>query len=202
MSESELQTALLVIQDLALLITIIGWIYTGGQQRSLLRETRRYQRMDRDLSAYRARMDKASELTASLVTSSDWWYKLAALAKATLDENKPREFFASGLRLIAEAARTKLQLAVILYDPQFRTLRDLLPENVAKEVYDSLKSSASRVQAFHEQTYDMEPTDPDLEQRLDTVYREGKEIGDTLVAVADKFADAFAFLDRTLTQES
>ena len=32
------QTALMVFQLLTLLITIIGWIYTGSQQRSILRE--------------------------------------------------------------------------------------------------------------------------------------------------------------------
>jgi len=202
MSSTELQTTLLVIQLLALLVTIVGWSYTGSQQRGLLRESREYQRADRDISTYRARMERASHLTESLITSSDWWYKLASLAKATLDEKQPAQFFSRGLELIAEAARTRLHLAIILYDPQYRTLRDLLPEGIAKRIYDALKSSSVRVQAFHETTYWMVPTDPDILRQLDFVYNEGKAIEDDLVAVADTFADAFAFLDRTLTKEN
>ncbi|HLE03590.1 MAG TPA: hypothetical protein VI729_03130 [Anaerolineales bacterium] len=201
MSDTELQTALLLIQDLALLVTIIGWIYTSGQQRDLLRETRQYQRMDRDLSVYRTRMERASQLTASLIMSSDWWFKLASLAKATIDDHRPQEFFRHSEQLTAEGFKTKPQLALILYDPQFRTLRDLLPEAIGKKIYDSLKASSLRIQAFHEKTYSMEPSSPTLIQQLTFVHEEGKEIGDALVTAADLFADAFAYLDRQLTKQ-
>ncbi|MBT7783490.1 MAG: hypothetical protein HN741_11285, partial [Anaerolineae bacterium] len=82
------QTVQIIIQDLALLVTIVGWIYTGAKQTALLRETRKYQRLDRDLAVYRSRMDKASELTRSMIEASDKWFKFAGLAKAFLDEDK------------------------------------------------------------------------------------------------------------------
>jgi hypothetical protein len=201
MSDTELQTGLLIIQDIALLVTIVGWIYTGGQQRDLLRETRQYQRMDRDLSVYRTRMEKASQLTASLIMSSDWWYKLASLAKACIDDHRPQEFFRHSEPLLAEGFKTKPQLALILYDPQFRTLRDLLPEAIGKKIYDSLKASSLKIQGFHEKTYSMEPSSPTLIQQLTFIHEEGKEIGDDLVTAADQFGDAFAYLDQQLTKQ-
>jgi len=204
MPQSDTQTALLIIQDLALLVTIIGWIYTGAQQRTILRETRRYERLDRDLSVYRTRMDKASELTRSLIETADKWAKLASFAKAMLDEGKAREFQALSfqLKLFQDAVETKRSPTIILYDPQFRTLRDLLAPEIAKKLYNSLKDSSSQIQVFVDKTYYMQPTDTDIDDQVRFIYEQGIKIADGLVLVADYFADAFAALDRKLTRDT
>jgi hypothetical protein len=196
------QTAVLVLQIITFLVTIVGWIYTGAQQKSILRESRQYQRKDRDLAVYRARMDRASELTKSLIETSDKWYLLASLAKATIDEGKTQEFQALGFSLLQQAVGTRINLAFILYDPQFRTLRDILRPEVAKKLYDSLKTSSSQIQVFHDNTYYMQPTDPNIKDKVRLVFEDGKKIGDKLVATADLFADAFAELDQSLTKDT
>ena len=164
--------------------------------------TRDYQRRDRDLAVYRARMDRASELTKSLITTSDSWYKLSSLATATLNEKKTQEFQSLAMPLIKETAFSRINLAIILFDPQFRTLRDLLRPSLGEKLYTSLKDSTKRITSFNEKTYNLLPSDPDIVDQVQFISVEGKIIGDELVSVANGFADAFAALDNELTKES
>ena len=201
MPKIDSQTIQIIIQDIALLVTIVGWIYTGAKQTALLRETRAYQRLDRDLAVYRGRMDKASELTRSLIDASDKWFKLASLAKAYLDEGKASEFQTASLKseVYQGAMESKIQLAYILYDPQFRTLRDLLTPDISKKLYTLLKSSSSEIVDFVDKTYFMEPNDRNIVDKVQYVASQAKKIGESLTNVADNFADAFALLDQKLS---
>jgi hypothetical protein len=197
------QTVQIIIQDLALLVTIVGWIYTGAKQTALLRETRKYQRLDRDLAVYRSRMDKASELTRSMIEASDKWFKFAGLAKAFLDEDKASEFQAASQKseVYQGAMESKLHLALILHDPQFRTLRDLLSPDISENLYAMLRSSSSKIVDFIDATYFMEPTDKNIVDKVKYVASQAQQIGESLTSVADKFADAFAVLDQKLSNE-
>jgi hypothetical protein len=202
MPQLDTQKWLLIFQIITFLVTVVGWFFTGSQQRSILRETRLYQKKDRDLVVNRTRMERASGFTKSLIESSDNWYKLAGLAKATLDDGKPQAFQSLALPLLQKATLTSTEIAVILHDPQFRTLRNLLPPEIDKKLYDALKASSTSVVAFNLKTYNMHPTDQNIADQVKFVYEEAARIGDEIVEVADRFADAFAMLDKELTHES
>jgi hypothetical protein len=200
----DLNTALFLIQDIALVVTIVGWIVTGSQQRTILRETRKYERLDRDLAVYRARMDKASEFTRGLMDAADKWGKLSRLAKALLDEGQASSFqvLSQQTGVYQEAMEAKRLPLQMLYDPQFRTLRDLLPPEIAKKLYDSLKASSSLTIKLIDNTYFMEPGDKNVADGVQQFSTQGLKIADSLVQTADLFADAFAALDRKLAKES
>lgn len=184
---------------LTLTITVIGWFVVWRTQKAIQREAHDYQRRDQNLGVYQARMEKASQITRTLIEASDAYYQLAALAEVGMELGL--DFFKRGPLSIGATQKARLELAIILYDPEFRTLRDLMPEEHRKKVYGHLVDYAKRVQEFSARAQNLELNSPDLEQEIRYIRDESAAIGDDVVAIADEFGDVLAHLDKLLATD-
>ena len=188
---------------ITLIVTALGWLVTWRTQRAIQKQARGYQRRDRDLAVYRARMEKASQLTRTLLENSDHYYKFSALAKTALGLGRSGvQFFQSaGLELLQERPRIRLEMTMILYDPEYRTLRDLLPERISKPVYDGVRNHAKGASDFSARAENIDWNGPNVQVDIQYLEQKGAELGDELTELADKFGDAFAHLDVILRSE-
>lgn len=195
------------MEDLLLLITvlvtIVGWIFTGSQQLTIVRETRKYQRKDRDLAIFRIRMDKASELTKALVLNGNKWMSLSSLAFAILDldikDIQSQE--ENLLSIYKEVGETRSNIHFIIYDPQYRALRNLLEKRSAEKLDAALKESALQTQSFFSKTMNIDFSNPNIKTDIKYISEEAKNIGYKLIDVTNLFANAFAELDTLLTTD-
>lgn len=202
MSSSASLDPSLIIQLTTLAATVFGWFYTAIRQRAILQETREYQRKDRELTTSRARMDKATSLTKSIIEASDHWYKLAAFAQATVDEGAAKQFQSMAEPLLRNASFSKLNLAVIMYDPQFRSLRNQLDKSVSEKIGRALVASEEKIKEFFAQTYWMQATDSDVDEKVKFIAEAAGGIGHSLVEAANELSNAFASLDESLARNA
>ncbi len=147
-------------------------------------------------------MDRATNITKTIIEASDHWYKLASLAMATVGDGKASEFQQMALPLLREVTISKLNLAVILYDPQFRALRKLLDTNANRIISDSLIATEKASREFFNRYYGIQPTDPDIDEQVQRVLIDSRDIADKLVDAASALADSFATLDQHLADSS
>ncbi len=193
---------ILILQFATLAATVVGWLFTAARQAAILRVTHEYQRKDRELAVHRARMDRATNVTKTIIEASDHWFKLASLAMATRDNGQASEFQQFAGPLLRDVTISKLNLAVILYDPQFRALRKLLDPNANMKISDSLIATEKASRVFFNRYYHMQPTDPDIDKQVQNVLDDSRDIADKLVEAASAIADSFATLDQHLAESS
>ncbi len=107
------------------------------------------------------------------------------------------DFEEAGRLLVTEGPKS-IELAKVLYDPSFRSMRDLLPEDHAKRLFDSLKGSSEQAAAFHAWATGINPLTPRLSDVLKEAANRALEVARGMIRTADMFADAFAVLDKRL----
>ncbi|MFQ5944160.1 MAG: hypothetical protein ACE5JF_11455 [Anaerolineales bacterium] len=144
-------------------------------------------------------MEKASQITRTLIEASDAYSQLASLAEVGMELGL--DLFSCGPLTIGATQKARLELAIILYDPEFRTLRDLMPEEHRKKVNGHLVDNAKRVQEFSARAQNLEPDTPDLEQEIRHIHNESAAIGDDVVGIADESGDVLAHLDKLLATD-
>jgi len=175
------------------LVTAAGWIYTGSVQRRILRETTKSQRLERELAVFRERLALVRGITDGLLEQSNLYMKLVAMFLAP-----GFDFEEAGALLLNEGPST-FQVPKVLYDPSFRSLRDLLPGDHSKRVYDSLKESSDMAAAFHAWAGTLSPLTPNLPEALTDAANRAIAVARAMIRTADVIADAFAILDKRLS---
>ena len=108
------------------------------------------------------------------------------------------DFEEAGALLLNEGPST-FQVPKVLYDPSFRSLRDLLPGDHSKRVYDSLKESSDMAVAFHAWAGTLSPRTPNLPEALTDAANRAIAVARAMIRTADVIADAFAILDKRLS---
>ena len=187
------QTALLGLL-ISSFITILGWAVTACIQWRILRETRKSQRLERELAVFRERLTTVRNITSTLLEESALYLELITMLVSSHFD------FDTGANLIQKLNTKGLELAKNLYDPAFRSIRDLLPEEHAKRLYNQLKKASEMGTAYHASAVGLNPLTPRLEEALRQSANQALEVSKQLIKTADMFADAFAFLDRTLAE--
>jgi len=191
------------VEFFTLFVTVVGWLVVYRTQKSIQEQARNYQRRDRDLSVYRARMGKASRLTRTLIETSDIYYKFGSLADATAGEGAVGETFfrIQGEVLIREVPKAALELAIILYDPEYRVLRNLLAElneEKSKELYSGIRAQAAKAADFSTRAGAIKWGGESVQEDLEYLAEKGHELGDEQTALANIAGDGFARLDEVL----
>jgi len=176
------------------IVTIIGWAVTAHIQLRILRETRKSQQLERELAVFRERMATVRDITSTLLEESASYHELIAMLVSGHFN------FDTGANLIQQLNTKGLELAKSLYDPAFRSIRDLLPEEHAERLYNQLKKASEMGAAYHASAVGINPLTPRLDEVLRESANQALEVSKQLIKTADMFADAFAFLDKTLAK--
>jgi len=174
------------------IVTAAGWIFTASVQRKILRETAKYQHLERELAVFRERLALVRGITSGLLDQSNVYMQLIAMFLS------PGFDFEEAGKLIAAEAPKTIALAKVLYDPAFRRMRDLLPEDHAKRLIDSLKNSSDQAAAFHAWAVGLDPLTPNLRALLNEAADRAIAVARGMIRTADMFADAFAVLEKRL----
>lgn len=186
------------VEFFTILITLVGWSVTYGIQRSIQAQARDYQRKDRDIAVYRAHMDYASRLVQHLLEAEDAFTAMATFADLAVKGEIANFFVQGGTDAIHRYHQSRQRLKFVILDPKFKVLRDRLPERISKDIYDRFKANAGMILEFNKRFGDLDQNIPDLLAELEALRNEAIKIGDDLFKVADKFGDAFAYLDKLL----
>jgi hypothetical protein len=175
------------------LVTIIGWLYTASVQRTILAETAKHKDLERELGVFRIRLETIRGITSLLIEQSSLYHKIIAMVITSTFT------FEVGGDIVAELNKKGLELGKLLYDPAFRSLRDQLPEEHAKLLFDQLKGTTDSATEFHTLAASVTPATPDLPDRLDSLAEKALSVARQMISTAGMFADAFAALDKRLS---
>jgi len=138
------------------IITTVGWIFTASFQRRILRESASSQQLERELAVFRERFTLVRGVTGGLLEQSNAYMQLIAMFLSP-----GFDFEEDGNLLRAEGPKT-FELAKVLSDPAFRSMRGLLPGDHAKRLLDGLKASSDKAPAFHAWATSITPLTPNL----------------------------------------
>jgi len=159
-----------------------------------LRETTTSQQLERELAVFRERLATIRGFTSTLLDESASYHELIAMLLS-------RGFdFEKAAKLIERMNAKTLELAKILYDPAFRAIRDLLPPDHSKRVFDQLKKASDEAAAYHASAVAINPLTPNLATALRDSADRALQVSRELIRTADMFADAFAVLDKNLAE--
>jgi hypothetical protein len=176
------------------LVTSAGWIFTASVQRRILKETTKSQQLERELAVFRERLATVRGMTSTLLDQSASYHALVSQLLA------PGFDFDEGAVLIQQLNAKGLELSKILYDPAFRAVRDLLPPDHSKRIFDQLKKATDVGAAYHTSAVALSPLTPNLSAALRGSAQHALQVSRELIRTADMFADAFAVLDKNLAK--
>lgn len=144
------------------LVIVIGWAVTASIRRRNLREKQKSQQLERELAVFRESLATFRGMTSSLLDHVDLYHQLIALLVSG------QFSFESGAVLIEQLNAKGLKLVKILYDPAFRSISDLLPEDHAERLHTQLKKASEMASEYQADASSLSPITP----RLDVALRE------------------------------
>lgn len=177
---------------LSSLITIVGWGATAVIQQRILKQTNKAQRIEREVAVFRERLSTVRAITSSLLDQMGLYTQLVAMVLSG-QFNK-----IEGGRIIGQLNTKGLELFKLLYDPGFRAIQGLLPEEHSKLIFDQLKKATDLVTQFHAEAAPLGSTKPITPAYLQSLAAGAMAVSREFVTTANMFADAFAVLDRNL----
>ena len=186
------ETIALIALAVSTIVTIIGWTVTGKLQRRILDETNKAHRIDREVAVFRERLATVRSITSTLLDQVSLYAELVAMALSgtfNLEE---------GGELIKRLNGKSLDLVKSLYDPEFRAIRDLLPEEHSKTVYDQLKKATDLSTKFHAEAVGLGTAKLINTTSLQELASGALAVLREFTISANLYADAFAILDRDL----
>lgn len=172
-------------------VTMLGWWYTATMQRKLLEESQKSHNLDRELAVFRARLAIIRGTTATLLDLVESYAQLFALIQTgqfTLE---------SGATAFGSDTSSR-ELMKVLYDPGFRSMIKLLPDQDHEAIQNRLENMTAMLAGFHANNLGLSPLAPDYAKRLNKMSADALAITNELKYVADLLADKFAFLDSAL----
>ena len=186
------ETIALIALAVSTLVTSIGWLVTGRLQHRILKEANKAQRIEREVAVFRERLTTVRTITSTLLDQMSLYVELVAMVlSGTFNLNE-------GGALILRLNEKSLDLVKILYDPQFRAIRDLLPEDHSKTVYDQLKKATDLSSKFHADAVPLGTVKPITAANLQELAARALAVSREYIVTANLFADSFAVLDRNL----
>jgi hypothetical protein len=182
----------LIALVISTLVTIIGWGVTARLQHRILIETNKAQRIEREVAVFRERLATVRTITTTLIDQMSLYAELVAMAlTGTFNLQE-------GGALIKRLNEKGLELVKALYDPQFRAIRDLLPEDRSKLIYDQLKKATDLSSRFHADAVPLGTAKPITPDSLLELATRALDVSREFTVTANLFADAFAVLDSDL----
>lgn len=174
-------------------VTILGWLYTAYNQQKILEETRKSQNLDRELAVFRERLGIIRGITATLLDLRTPYIELFASIQSG------QFAFEAGALILQNGNTHDQDFLKILYDPAFRSMLELLPEEKCQGVYDQLEKVRKMISDFHVSAVDLSPgSTPGFSTRLSVRANSARLIAEELIKTANLLADEFAFLDKSL----
>jgi hypothetical protein len=156
------------------------------------------------LNVYRSRIEKVSEGTRALIIYGDNVYKFGSLAHSVIQGDPWNDHM--GKIIMNDLIKARLERDIVLYDPQFRTLRDNLPEHIGESLYSDIRALVPLANEMHDLLPLIDETDPnnfpnDFVALMASIYLECVRIGDYVVELTNTFSNAFAHVDRLMAGE-
>jgi hypothetical protein len=182
----------LVGLSISSLITVVGWGVTAYIQHRILNETTKAQQIERDVAVFRERLSTVRSITGTLLDQTSLYAQLVALALSG------RFNLGEGGAIITSLGAKGLELAKLLYDPSFRAIRDLLPEEHSRLVFEQLNKAAESAAKFHAEAAPLGTAIPFSPENLQSLASRALGLVKEFTATANLFADAFAVLDKSL----
>ncbi len=183
-----------VILYLTPVITLIGWAFTFFLQRSILGQNRKYQKSDRDLSNFRERLSIINGIISSNIVITQEYTKLSFMFRSGKFD------FEEGGKILLELSPHTLKLASLMYDPGFRSLQNLLPQESSKKIYDSISDTYSKITNFHMKSIKIDEFTPNLQTELDFLNGVIIDIIPNLMHLNDLLSRFYAELDIQLAK--
>jgi hypothetical protein len=174
------------------LITIIGWIYTASVQKHILKETRKSQSIDREITIFRERLATVRDTTSVLLDMSMSYQELVALI------GSGQFTFESGSTILSDLIYKEKMFYKILVDPAFRTMQSLLPQESALKLHSLTTKANEMMVNLHASAIGLSPLTPDLNIKLKMLSDDALQLSIILINTADTLANDFAILDKSL----
>lgn len=174
------------------IVTILGWLYTAYNQQKILEETRKSQNLDRELAVFRERLEIIRGITATLLDLRTPYIELFASIQSG------QFAFETGVLTLQNGNTHDQDFLKILYDPAFRSMLELLPEEKCQGVYDQLEKVRKMISDFHVSAVGPPPGAQGFSARLSMRANSARLIAEELIKTANLLADEFAFLDKSL----
>lgn len=189
MKPEQIALAALVVNSL---ITIIGWTVTAFIQKRILKETKKNQQLERELAVFRERIKTVQGIISYLIDASMSYMKLTVMLRSG------RFNFEEGTKLLQALDEKDREFTKTIFDPTYRSIRDLLPKAVAESLGDQLTYTLDLLEKFHTSQIGLKARISNLNSVLQDSGEKAYEISQQLMKTADIFAAAFAYLDKIL----
>jgi len=173
-------------------ITIVGWIYTARIQHRILDENRKAQRIDRELAAFRERLSTVREIINSILEQTHLYTNLAALfvtRSFTFNEGDP---------IITSLVSKSKEFYKILYDPEFISIQNLLPEEKRNEIVALLNTAMSHMSDYHSSAAWLNLSDPNIASKINELANGALSINKDLFNLVKILSSTYAVLDNKL----
>jgi len=178
------------------LVTIIGWIYTASVQKNILRETIKTQKFERELGVFRERLINIRNLTSNFIDQSISYSKLVVTLQA---EHFDKSY---AFQLLTDLSVKEHDLEKILYDPSFRSITNMLPQNNSDKLLGEFEKTTMMISAFHKDALGKLKSNSQETEFINILANKALNISQNLNTIANMFAIEFANLDRGLANVS
>jgi hypothetical protein len=174
------------------LVTIVGWIYTATVQYRILRETKKSQSLERELAVFRERLTTIRNITSALIERGMYYIELESRIRTGLFD------FDKEAAIMESKRSNEADFRKALYDPSFRSIVSLLPEQEGNELNSQYLKTIDSTIGFKSVAGKLNRLTPNINASLSALADQAHEISRQYFDTAESFAVTFAILDKNL----